>query len=230
MTNKYSQGLEVTDIKISTPRFITAAVAPTRLQIPYGEAGVVAVDVIVAKQIVPGKYPIVVVASLKTANGLSGSVVKSQEIDIGVLGESDLLSKIGAPSMLFLPGVLFLLAWQLLWSIGKTAAERTAYSLPPTVGGFWVVAVAIAFIVARLYPSIALAVTGEAARLPRGLRLRRLRLPVRPGHRIGGGVLPRLAWSAVAVRAVQGVHDPLQCADRCRTFRSTCWRSWAASA
>lgn len=161
VTNKYSQGLEVTDIKISTPRFITAAVAPTRLQIPYGEAGVVAVDVIVAKQIVPGKYPIVVVASLKTANGLSGSVVKSQEIDIGVLGESDLLSKIGAPSMLFLPGVLFLLAWQLLWSIGKTAAERTAYSLPPTVGGFWVVAVAIAFIVARLYPTIALAVTGE---------------------------------------------------------------------
>ena len=161
VVNKYSQVLEVTDIKISTPRFITAATAPTRLQIPYGEAGVVAVDMVVAKQIVPGKYPIVVVASLKTANGLSGSAVRSQDVDIGVLGESDLLGKIGAPSMLFLPGVLFLLAWQLLWSIGKTADERAAYPLAPTVGGFWVAAVAIALLVARLYPSIALAVTGE---------------------------------------------------------------------
>lgn len=161
VTNKYSLALEITDIKVSTPRFITATPAVTHLQIPYGQAGVVAVDVKVDEQIVPGKYPLVVVASLRTANGLLGTAVKSQDADIGVLGESDLLSKLGAPSMLFLPGVLFLLAWQLLWSIGKDAAQRQAYSLTPTTGGFWVAAVAIAFIVARIYPWTALAVTGK---------------------------------------------------------------------
>ncbi len=155
VVNKYAQAVDVTDIKVSTPKFIIATPATTRLQIPYGETGVVAVTVKIADQIVPGKYPVVVVASLKTANGLTGTAVKSQDADIGVLGESDLLSKLGAPSMLFLPGVLFLLAWQLLWSIGKkTAAERQDYLLTPTTGGFWVIAVAIAFVVARAYPWI----------------------------------------------------------------------------
>lgn len=155
VVNKYAQALDVTDIMIRTPKFIIATPATTRLQIPYGETGVVAVTVEIADQIVPGKYPVVVVAALKTANGLTGTVVKSQDADIGVLGESDLLSKLGAPSMLFLPGVLFLLAWQLLWSTGKkTAAERQDYPLTPTTGGFWVIAVAIAFVVARAYPWI----------------------------------------------------------------------------
>lgn len=161
VTNKYSQALEVTDIKVSAPAFISARPGTTKLAIPYGDAALVPITVEVADRIVPGKYPLVVVASLKTPNGLTGTAVKSQDAEIGVLGESDVLSKIGAPSMLFLPGVLFLLAWQLLWSLGKTDTQRQAYPLKPTEGGFWVVAVAIALIFAYVYPGFAGIVTGQ---------------------------------------------------------------------
>jgi hypothetical protein len=155
ITNKHSQPLNVTDVKVSTPPFVTATFPTAPFQIPYGGAQVVPVTFQVPDQIVPGKYPIVVVAALKTPGGLPGSATKSQDVEIGVLGESDLLAKIGAPSLLFLPGVLFLLAWQLLWSIGKTAAQRGEYPLVPTSGGFWVVAVAIALIAVYAYPWIA---------------------------------------------------------------------------
>jgi hypothetical protein len=155
ITNKSSEALDVIDIKVSTSSYITATPEKTQLKLPYGSAEAVPVSIAVGDQIVPGKYPIVVVATLRTPAGLPGSVVKAQDVDIAVLGEADILSKIGAPSLLFLPGVLFLLTWQLLWSIGRKDDERGKYSLTITTGGFWVVAVALALVVARLYPWVA---------------------------------------------------------------------------
>jgi hypothetical protein len=155
IANKSSEALDVTDIKVSTSSYIKATPDKTQLKLPYGSAEAVPVSIEVGDQIVPGKYPLVVVATLRTPAGLPGSVVKAQDVDIAVLGEADILSKIGAPSLLFLPGVLFLLTWQLLWSIGKTDDERKAYSLTVTTGGFWVIAVALSLVVARLYPWVA---------------------------------------------------------------------------
>jgi hypothetical protein len=154
ITNKSAQPLEVTNIQVNAPRFITAKPDFKPLQLPFGGVQVVPIAITVADQIVPGQYPLVVVASLKTPSGLSGSAVKAQDVDIAVLGESDILSKIGAPSLLFLPGVLFLLAWQLLWSLNKDKAQRQGYWLVPTAGGFWVVAVALALAAAYAYPWI----------------------------------------------------------------------------
>jgi hypothetical protein len=154
ITNKSGQPLDVTDIKVSTPGFITATPEKTQLKLPYGGTEVVPITIKVQDAIVPGKYPLVVVASLRAQGGLPGSVVKAQDVDIAVLGESDILAKLGAPSLLFLPGVLFLLAWQLLWSLDKEQAERDKYRLPPTSGGFWVVAVALALLSAYLYPRV----------------------------------------------------------------------------
>lgn len=155
ITNKSAEALDVTDIKVSTSSYIKATPDKTQLKLPYGSTEAVPVSIEVGDQIVPGKYPLVVVATLKTPAGLPGSVVKAQDVDIAVLGEADILSKIGAPSLLFLPGVLFLLTWQLLWSIGKTDDARKAYSLTVTTGGFWVIAVALALVIARLYPWLA---------------------------------------------------------------------------
>ena len=98
---------------------------------------------------------------MTTGEGLTGSVVKSQDIDVTVLGEFELLKKVGAPSIIFLPGVLFLLCWQFLWSIDKKQDQRQAYPLTMTSGGFWVIAVAISLVFAFAYPQISLNILKE---------------------------------------------------------------------
>lgn len=154
LTNKHSQTLEVASIEVSTPQFIKATPDKATVTLPYGETKVVRVDIKVEEQIVPGKYPIVVTAAVAAPDGLSSTVVKSQDVEINVLGESDILLKLGVPSLLFLPGVLFLLTWQLLWSFGKTAEQRQAYSMTATNTTFWVIAVALSIGAALAYPKI----------------------------------------------------------------------------
>lgn len=149
VTNKHSQAVRVTDINLPEPPYIKFGKPEPDFKderfsgVPYGEARVFSYEVIASDQVVPGKYPAIVTVSAGVPNGISGAVVKMQEVELTVLGESDLLSKIGAPSLLFLPGVLFLLAWQILWSFRKTAAERDEYKMTPTSGSFWVIAVVI---------------------------------------------------------------------------------------
>ena len=172
VTNKHSQAVRVTNIALSELPFIKFGTfhpepPPPSFKlgtsdpdfkderfstVPYGEARVFSYEVVPSDQIVPGKYPVVVVVSAGTSNGISGTATKTQEVELTVLGESDLLSKLGAPSLLFLPGVLFLLTWQMLWSIGKTAVERGEYKMTPTSGSFWLVAVVISLLAAKIYP------------------------------------------------------------------------------
>jgi hypothetical protein len=165
ITNKHSRAVSLTDISINGPKFINVTGPgakefqdPAVAQVRYGEAKVIAYDVTAPDQVVPGKYSVVVLVSVIAPDGLSGAVAKTQEIEVAVLGESELLAKLGVPSMLFLPGVLSLLAWQLLWSYGKTAQERQDYAMTATSGTFWVVAVALSIIVALAYPWLVLAV------------------------------------------------------------------------
>ena len=161
VTNKHSQALSVTDIHVDSSRFLTPKGPgvkelqdPLVSKVGLGEVKVFPFTMTPADQIVPGKYPVVVVVSYRSPDGSSGAVAKAQDIELTVLGESDLLSKLGVPSLLFLPGVLFLLSWQLLWSYGKDKTARDAYSMTPTAGAFWVIAVLISLISAFAYPWI----------------------------------------------------------------------------
>ncbi len=159
-TNKHSRAVQVAIPQVFGPKFVEFAgpAAGATAAVAYGDAKVFAYDVTATDQVVPGKYPIMVAVSVTAPEGLSGSLVKSQDVEVAVLGESELLTKVGAPSILFLPGLLFLLAWQLLWSVGKPKAERDAYEMTPTSGGFWVVAVTISLVCAFVYPFAILAV------------------------------------------------------------------------
>ncbi len=168
VTNKYSEGLHLTDAQIYGPKFISIEgpgakefQSPALSELSYGGTRVLAYDVRAPDQVVPGKYPVVVVVSMAALDGVTASIAKTQDIELAVLGESDLLNKIGAPSLLFLPGVLFLLSWQLLWSFGKGPQQRQTYSMTPTGGTFWVVAVAISLIFAFVYPRIVLLIAKE---------------------------------------------------------------------
>jgi hypothetical protein len=161
LTNKYVQELSVTGAEVSAPKFLKVEGSSAGIKIPYAETRVIAYDMKPAGQVVPGKYPVVVMVSVTAADGLSGSTAKTQEVEVAVLGESEFLSKLGAPSLLFLPGVLFLLSWQMLWSYGKTTEQRQVYGMGPTAGAFWVVAVGLSIVTALAYPWIIPIVSGE---------------------------------------------------------------------
>jgi hypothetical protein len=167
VTNKHSRPVKVTDIQVNASNYLTPdGPGAKEFQVPsvstigIGEVKVFPFKMTPTEQIVPGKYPVVVVVSLKSPDGVSASTTKTQDIDLTVLGESDLLSKLGVPSLLFLPGVLFLLTWQLLWSHGKDAAARQAYQMTPTSGAFWVIAVVLSIISGIAYP-LAMALFGQ---------------------------------------------------------------------
>jgi hypothetical protein len=168
VSNKYSQPLRLIDAQITGPKFVdfigpraSQFKDPAVSSVPYGHAKVLTYDVAATDQIIPGKYPLIAEISVEAPDGISGSIDKSTEIELAVLGESDILGKLGAPSLLFLPGVLFLLAWQLLWSLGKSVDQRQTYSMTITSGSFWVIAIVISLFLAFAYPLIIHLVLGQ---------------------------------------------------------------------
>jgi hypothetical protein len=63
--------------------------------------------------VVPGKYTLIAAVDVESDDKLAATVMTpAQEINVGVLGESDLLKFLGIPSLLFLPGVLMPITWR----------------------------------------------------------------------------------------------------------------------
>lgn len=83
-----------------------------------------------------------------------GTLVASHEVDVGVFGESQLLTLLGIPAFFLLPGFLMIVAFRLLWSRGKTAEDAGKFPLPATSSEFWFVAISLSLLIAMLYPAI----------------------------------------------------------------------------
>jgi hypothetical protein len=82
--------------------------------VPARSTTLIPVDVEVEKRIVPGKHPVGVTVGLEwgpKAQRSQGSVNVTREVPLSVLGESEILSALGIPSLLILPGYLVLIAF-----------------------------------------------------------------------------------------------------------------------
>lgn len=101
-------------------------------------------------EIVPGKYTLVTTARLQVAGINVGTLSASQEVEIGVLGASDLLKVLGVPSLLLLPGFLLIVTWRILYRQSESAASNPM--LDPTKVDFWAVAVALSLGFSFAYP------------------------------------------------------------------------------
>jgi hypothetical protein len=85
------------------------------------EAGVVEVPVMAGGRVQPGKHMLVFDVDLRCSEGVETfdrHVVLNREVTVGVLGESTLLTLIGVPTLLFLPGFLIVRTYKLLWTLG----------------------------------------------------------------------------------------------------------------
>ena len=102
---------------------------------------------------VPGKYTLIAAVDVASDDKLAATVMTpAQEINVVVLGESDLLKFLGIPSLLFLPGVLMLITWRFLALRGKSDEEAKNYKPQWNTSEFWVIAVALSLITALIYP------------------------------------------------------------------------------
>lgn len=162
INNKYSRPIDVDSIDAQTPKFIElkrqlTAVAgqspsgPPPFSIPVGEAHIVAYDVNVPDRVVPGNYGIIVAVRLKTEDGLTGTATASKDVEVSVLSDS-LLSLIGVPTFLVLPGVLMIISWRLLSAWGKTDEQRAKFPLQASSADFWAVAILLSLFAAAVYP------------------------------------------------------------------------------
>jgi hypothetical protein len=172
ITNEYSRKLKVESVKFLVPSYVevkeaTAATGSNAAssgtlwwrrssQLPAEVLPGQTLDVIYGIQalseVVPGKYTLIAVADVTSEDGLTAVVrTTPQDLNIVVLGESDILKFLGIPSLLFLPGVLMLLTWRLLRTKGKRDAI-TAYPIQANTAEFWILGVALSLLAALVYP------------------------------------------------------------------------------
>lgn len=151
---------------------VTATVKPT---LPYGlkppkdeekkdyvvslppyQTGAVEIGVEAKERVRPGKYLLVFDVMLSWNESGQQQVrhtMMARPVDIGVLGESQILTLIGVPSFLLLPGFLVLLTIKTVWSLQwfKVKGQPATFPLEVKSVDFAFIAITISLVVTGLY-------------------------------------------------------------------------------
>ena len=168
VTNEYSKPLTVTRVRALGPSYICMVapgksgsrdecpvLPPLSVRILPGQATDIVYGIKARSEVVPGKYPFLAALDVVSDDNLTATVMTApQNINVVVLGESDILKFLGIPSLLFLPGVLMLIAWQFLWSLGKPDDVVATYRLKWNTSDFWIIAIAVSLLTALIYPPL----------------------------------------------------------------------------
>jgi hypothetical protein len=159
VTNQYSRPITITDVQTLVPDSIkpidlNSGHPKLPVTVHPGQAVDLGYPMEAKGAVVPGKYSFIATVDVKSdEDNLKATVRTSpQEINIAVLGESDVLKFLGIPSLLFLPGVLMLTAWRFLWSLDKGDDAVAKYRLPFNGSDFWIIAIALSLGTALIYP------------------------------------------------------------------------------
>jgi hypothetical protein len=116
----------------------------------------IAIDYVLTtkKEITPGKYIGLIDVEVRTACGDLLHRVAAYDVTLGVFGQSELLTFIGVPSLLFLPGFLILALWMLIWRFPWQQPEVLTAKDDPRkffIGGkdpeFWLLGVTLSLII-----------------------------------------------------------------------------------
>jgi hypothetical protein len=110
------------------------------------------------KAINPGKYVGLIQAEARTTCGVLIYRVTSYEVTLGVFGQSELLTILGVPALLFLPGFLMLTLWVLLWSfiglrvsfLAKGGTQE--FFCAPKDAEFWMVGITLSLLMFAIAP------------------------------------------------------------------------------
>lgn len=97
-----------------------------------------------------GSHVVSLQARVSTSDGTRSQVlVSDKSVTVAVFGEAQITSAVGAVSFLFVPGLLLLAVFKLLWE--QCLPRRTLSWLGTTNPGFWVAVITLSLVVIPLY-------------------------------------------------------------------------------
>lgn len=91
------------------------AIVPLPARVEPGETKLFPLSVIASEQVKSGKETLSLNVGIKWGEGGQGSILLKKEITLGVFGESEILTALGVPSLLMLPGYLFIVTLTAMW-------------------------------------------------------------------------------------------------------------------
>jgi len=157
VTNNSNIPITAKDVSVNGPDFISAKAQPLGegLSLQPKQSRAINIDVTATDPVQPGKHLLVFTMPFEwTKAGLSysGSIVKTQLVDVSVLGEPELIKLLGIPSFLFLPGFLAIAMVGLIFNIwNRPEKDRVPKLLEKD---FWALAITFSILAAWSYPWI----------------------------------------------------------------------------
>lgn len=156
VANQTDAALRLGALQASGPQFATFEVQPASAQAlpPLGSA-IYTVTVRVAERVQPGKHRLLFqVPVRREAGGPPGeyTLVASHEVQVGVLGESAILTLLAVPAFLFLPGFIAVVFAGLFWRLTRPKDAQGDFPLQPKSEAFWVAAIGLSLLIALFYP------------------------------------------------------------------------------
>lgn len=117
---------------------------------------IIPIQIIAKERVQPGKHLLLfdVLLEWQEAGELqTDHLVVTQEVDVGVLGESEILKLLGLPSFLLLPGFLIITTIGLLWNLGflRLKSDIDKFPLEVNTPEFWLISVTLSGLVAFGY-------------------------------------------------------------------------------
>jgi hypothetical protein len=160
ISNKSNLPIRVGRISTSGPGFIGGAPDMTGIAVdPQGFVKIeardslsVPVQIKVTDVVRPGKHLLIFQVPVEWGANeqmQKANVIAKQEFDVGILGESELLTALGLPSFLILPGFLILVTFRLLNKGGKGEESMLKNATNPAL---WIGAITLSGVMAFLYP------------------------------------------------------------------------------
>lgn len=153
VTNRSDVAVRIDSVRPSGPEFVRYdSIHPVGLP-PRGSV-LLPVQVRVDDRVQTGKQLLVfpVAVAWQGRDGpAAGVTVATHEVEVGVLGESDVLLALAVPSFLLLPGFLVLVVFGLFW---EWLGGKAGIWADPKSPRFWVAAITLSVGMAALYPLV----------------------------------------------------------------------------
>jgi len=156
ITNISDVSIKVTKIEANMPIFLKCTLPELKGEVSIAPREIRAFQIKIeaTEAVQPGVHMLLFEAKFewkKSGREWTGNAIASHEVQVGVLGESELLTAVGVPSFLLLPGFLMVLTFALLW---RVVEPRTDFPLKAKAGEFWLVAITLSLLTALMYPVV----------------------------------------------------------------------------
>jgi len=148
ITDKLNVPLDATT-SVAAPDFVDSALHPSgTLHITSDTTEDIAVELKAHGRVQSGKNLLLFKIALRWREAgviRTAHLIRTHEISVGVFGESDILTVLGVPSLLLLPGFLVLVTAGILWRARVIRLKQDAgeFSFQPTKPDFWVLAISL---------------------------------------------------------------------------------------